>query len=124
MPVGKPQLQNFDYALRRHEKKSTKRNKPANWLEAFYQLTVYLDSIKTNEKKVVFIDEFPWLDTHKSNFLSAFDWFWNTWGGSQEYSSYHLRVCDFLDDTKNHQSQRRVTQSCYQTHSFGTVYIR
>ena len=73
------QLQNFDYALRRHEKPSAKRSKPANWLEAFHQLTVYLDTIKTSEKKIVFIDEFPWLDTHKSNFLSAFDWFWNTW---------------------------------------------
>jgi DNA-binding PadR family transcriptional regulator len=26
---------------------------------------------------VIFLDEFPWLDTHKSNFLSAFSEFWN-----------------------------------------------
>jgi hypothetical protein len=25
------------------------------------------------------IDELPWLETHKSNFLSALEWFWNTW---------------------------------------------
>jgi hypothetical protein len=27
---------------------------------------------------VIFIDEFPWLDTRKSNFLAAFDNFWNS----------------------------------------------
>ncbi|HLP53778.1 MAG TPA: ATP-binding protein [Fluviicola sp.] len=73
------QLQSFHYALGMREKQSANRTKPANWLEAFHQLTLYLDSLKTTEKKIVFIDEFPWLDTHKSNFLSAFDWFWNTW---------------------------------------------
>jgi uncharacterized protein len=29
-------------------------------------------------KKVIFIDEFPWLHTRKSNFLQAFDHFWNS----------------------------------------------
>ena len=44
------QLQSFHYALGMREKQSANRTKPANWLEAFHQLTLYLDSLKTNEK--------------------------------------------------------------------------
>jgi len=73
------QLQNFDFALRSKEKKTSKRKTPENWMEAFHQLTVYLDTLKSAKKRIVFIDEFHWLDTHKSNFLGAFDWFWNNW---------------------------------------------
>lgn len=73
------QLQNFDFALRSKEKKTSKRKTPENWMEAFHQLTIYLDTLKSSKKRIVFIDEFPWLDTHKSNFLGAFDWFWNSW---------------------------------------------
>ena len=29
------------------------------------------------DKKVIFLDEFPWLDSRKSNFLEAFSYFWN-----------------------------------------------
>ena len=28
---------------------------------------------------VVFIDELPWLDTNRSNFITGLGWFWNTW---------------------------------------------
>lgn len=53
--------------------------KPNNWLEAFELLKNYLKSIKPKVKKVIFIDEFPWIDTHRSGFLSAFEYFWNDW---------------------------------------------
>ena len=52
---------------------------PKNWFEAFDNLKAYLISLK-KEKVVVFLDELPWMDTHKSNFLSAFSYFWNSWG--------------------------------------------
>jgi uncharacterized protein len=32
---------------------------------------------------VIFLDEFPWLDTKKSGFLAAFDYFWNNWASKQ-----------------------------------------
>jgi hypothetical protein len=35
------------------------------------------------EKKVIFIDEMPWLDTQKSGFLSAFEYFWNSFASSR-----------------------------------------
>ena len=30
-----------------------------------------------------FIDELPWLDTPRANFLSAFEHFWNDWGSGR-----------------------------------------
>lgn len=33
---------------------------------------------------VVFIDELPWMDTHKSRFTKAFELFWNSWGADQD----------------------------------------
>jgi AAA+ ATPase superfamily predicted ATPase len=48
-------------------------------LTAFQNLSKCLQKSKKDGKKVIFIDELPWLDTHKSNFIAALDWFWNTW---------------------------------------------
>jgi hypothetical protein len=39
----------------------------------------YTDSLKGKQKKVIFIDEFPWIATAKSKFLMAFENFWNTY---------------------------------------------
>ena len=57
---------------------------PANWRDAFRMLRTYLDSLPTGEKKVVFFDEMPWLDTAKSGFLPVFEWFWNDWASTRE----------------------------------------
>jgi AAA+ ATPase superfamily predicted ATPase len=48
------------------------------WFDAFQQLIQLLEQSKS-KRKVVFIDELPWLDTPKSGFLSAFEHFWNDW---------------------------------------------
>lgn len=54
--------------------------KPENWLQAFNLLKQYLKGIRaTKKKKVLFIDEFPWIDTMRSGFLPAFENFWNTY---------------------------------------------
>ena len=50
---------------------------PASWQDAFSLLRECLDSLKGDKKKVIFFDELPWLDNHKSGFLSAFGYFWN-----------------------------------------------
>jgi hypothetical protein len=34
-------------------------------------------------KKVIFIDELPWLDTPRSGFITALEYFWNTWASSR-----------------------------------------
>jgi len=56
---------------------------PDNWLDAFNILKRYLSSLKTAKKKVIFLDEFPWMDSHKSGFLAAFEFFWNDWAVDQ-----------------------------------------
>jgi hypothetical protein len=43
------------------------------------------------KRKVVFLDELPWMDTPKSGFLTAFEHFWNGWGAGRE--DIFLIVC-------------------------------
>jgi len=77
----KIQLGNFDRVL---QSKRGKYLPPTNWFEAFAQLEKYLSSLTRKSKKVVFLDEFPWADTHRSQFLRAFEYFWNTYASKQE----------------------------------------
>lgn len=62
---------------------------PQGWFDAFAALVRLLerDDVRRDPvsgKRVVFIDEMPWLDTPRSDFLPALDWFWNAWGSAQE----------------------------------------
>ena len=53
---------------------------PKNWSEAFRLLWDFLKGMPVNEKKkIIFIDELPWMDTPKSNFVYSLDHFWNAW---------------------------------------------
>jgi len=70
------QLKNFHMAL---PAKLRKGGPPADWLDAFQLLGRYFDGLRGKRKKVLFIDEFPWLDTHRSGFLAAFSHFWNSY---------------------------------------------
>ncbi len=73
------QIENFMIELREVSGKFHEE-KPENWLQAFSILKQYLKGIrKTKKKKVIFIDEFPWVDTMRSGFLPAFENFWNTY---------------------------------------------
>lgn len=75
----KEQLENFAGQLQFFSKSPIKLATPKSWPDAFRQLTTFLEKQKTNQKKVLFFDELPWLASHKSRFLSAFGYFWNTW---------------------------------------------
>lgn len=70
------QLLNFHLSLKRQS--STEYNLVANWLEAFEQLISYIEA-SPHKRKVIFLDELPWLDTSKSNFIPALEHFWNGW---------------------------------------------
>ncbi len=70
------QLRLFQSELERYS--GRKRSKPKDWFEAFEQLRDYLSSLD-KERIVVFLDELPWMDTPKSNFVQAFSYFWNSW---------------------------------------------
>lgn len=69
------QLQNFSKQLQKLGKK--KIETPLNWLDAFTLLEQQLDKQTNKQKKVIFIDEFPWMATPRSKFLLAFENFWN-----------------------------------------------
>lgn len=73
-----------------NERSGKKSKKPQDWFEAFELLKEYLLSLN-KEKVVVFIDEIPWLDTPKGNFLSAFSYFWNMWPSNK--TLLKLYVC-------------------------------
>lgn len=68
-----------------HEDKSI----PRDWIEAFARLRELFESDKVyrepiNNKRVLFLDELPWMDTARSDFKSALDYFWNSWASAQE----------------------------------------
>ena len=85
----KTQLKNFYLALLEYG--ASVKRVPTDWLEAFAELKKLLKGIKEDRKKIIFIDELPWLDTPKSEFLSAFEGFWNGWGAQQ--NDLMLVVC-------------------------------
>lgn len=71
------QLENFfaEYLSRAKGKKET--TVPRKWNIAFRYLADYVSSLSKTKKHVIFIDELPWLDTHKSGFVSALGYLWN-----------------------------------------------
>lgn len=81
------QLRAFAAALRLSTEAATELKPPADWLEAFGQLSDYLTKHlkRRRRKQVVFFDEVPWLASRRSGFLEAFEHFWNTWGSRQPH---------------------------------------
>ena len=76
---NKTNLSNFDRAIVKYGGNVSAAS--TNWSDAFHTLTDLL-SQSPGERKIVFIDEMPWLDTARSGFLSAFDYFWNSFASS------------------------------------------
>jgi AAA+ ATPase superfamily predicted ATPase len=55
-----------------------KKDKPKDWIDCFVLLKKYISKMRQRKtKKVIFIDEFPWIAGAKSGFLPAFENFWN-----------------------------------------------
>jgi uncharacterized protein len=71
------QLINFTDQLNTYFPDSKIKYSIESWQEAFKILKDAVSSLETTQKKVLFFDELPWLDNHKSGFLSAFSYFWN-----------------------------------------------
>ena len=77
------QLFNFHTALARQSSLAFKEQ-PKNWLTAFQRLMDYLETIQSNEKKVVFFDEMPWFDTKGADFVVGLEHFWNSWASNRK----------------------------------------
>jgi hypothetical protein len=56
---------------------------PSNWMDAFALLRQFIKK-RPEEKKVIFIDEIPWMDTPRSDFVSALEYFWNTFASARK----------------------------------------
>ena len=77
------QLDNFTKELRIRTNNISIKT-PRKWLEAFSLLEQYIDGLSYKNKKVIFIDEFPWIATPKSKFLMAFENFWNHYASRRD----------------------------------------
>jgi uncharacterized protein len=87
----KEQLENFNKKLDIHLDSTFPSIAPQKWSEAFDRLKIYLTPLLKQQKTVIFFDEFPWIDTPKSGFLNAFDYFWNDW--ASKYSNLKIVIC-------------------------------
>ena len=76
------QLQRFAEQLKEY---SGSRYAPvlSNWEEAFKELRALIESLPTKKRKVIFFDEMPWIDTPRSSFVEALEYFWNAWAAQR-----------------------------------------
>jgi uncharacterized protein len=57
---------------------------PTDWFQAFEMLKTLIVNQQTKSKKVIFLDELPWMASSKSRFLVAFEGFWNGWASARK----------------------------------------
>ena len=84
---SKDELMAFYQSLKRYGYEGSKC--PNNWFEAFEILRnmIEADIVKIDSrynKRIIFLDELPWMDTFKSDFKGAFDFFWNSFASTQK----------------------------------------
>ena len=75
------QLGAFWHSLKEQWNYDCKR--PTTWSEAFYLLEQALAE-SSDDRKTVFIDELPWMDTRNSGFVKAVAAFWNGWASARK----------------------------------------
>ncbi len=80
----KEQLKEFSKNLSLSSKSKLTSKIPNDWFEAFEVLKKIIENKKTTTKKVIFLDEVPWMSTPKSRFLTAFESFWNGWASARK----------------------------------------
>ena len=76
------QLHSFNNSLNSYSRSSYPEAK--TWFDSFEQLKQLLSKSRKKGKKIVFIDEMPWIDTPRSDFLAALEHFWNGWASGQK----------------------------------------
>ena len=98
---------------------------PQSWREAFLRLKKLLTNPDVtrdplSNRKIVFFDEMPWMDTARSDFMPAFEHFWNTWGADQR--DLLLIVCGSATSwiienvlQNNHGLYNRITRQIHLT---------
>lgn len=85
------QLEGFSFALKKAINSPVDIAVPKTWVAAFHLLENILEPTILKEKAIIFFDEFPWIHTQKSNFLTAFEHFWNNW--ASRYANLKVVIC-------------------------------
>jgi uncharacterized protein len=73
------QLVNFHAAYVRQFPAFEDSSVPQSWFEAFQRLITAIETDNSNQKKVIFLDELPWLSASDAQFISSLEHFWNSW---------------------------------------------
>ena len=55
----------------------------SNWIIAFSELKRFI-TLQPEGKKIIFLDELPWMDAPRSGFLSELESFWNGWASARK----------------------------------------
>lgn len=55
-----------------------------NWFHIFDNIETAVEKINRKKKKVIFLDELPWMGGSNSQFIKALSSFWNTWASKRE----------------------------------------
>lgn len=72
------QIANFVKAIGQAFYKGSELKARESWFDAFGALTEAINlHVEQSKRIVLFMDEFPWMATHKSKLLQALDHFWN-----------------------------------------------
>ena len=77
----KKQLAAWRLSLREYG--MVKAGLPETWLDAFDMLKDIIRQ-SSETKKIIFIDEMPWMDTQRSGFVPALENFWNGWASARK----------------------------------------
>lgn len=75
------QLENFTASLKKYFKLK-KIDSPTSWFKAIQLLITCLEKSKA-KRKIIFLDELPWMDRKNSRFLTALEYFWNSWASNR-----------------------------------------
>jgi len=77
------QLTSFYAGLIRYFPWLEDKRVPQDWFQAFQYLMSALEA-EEKGRKVLFLDELPWLDYPNSNFIPALEHFWNSWASARD----------------------------------------
>jgi AAA+ ATPase superfamily predicted ATPase len=80
--VGKSQqIEEFGRALQKYG--HTTSSQMQSWFDAFDELSTLIQK-SSDKKRIIFIDEMPWMDNKGSDFVPALEHFWNGWASGEK----------------------------------------
>lgn len=85
------QLENFTLSLQKNFYQGLELKRASSWGKAFEKLRKAIEEQDSKGKIILFFDEVPWLATKRSNFISALEYFWNSWASRK--GNIKLIVC-------------------------------